>query len=752
MSAILHSRALSAGILCFATVLAPVGPRAQCRPDQRRVTVRDSIRMAEVVPAAAGSAAHGEGVASISSDGRHFALVLSKGDLRTDTNVFTLILYSKQQAFYSARPEFTLRMSSKSNRAAISGLRWLKNSRTLLFLGEEPRQPAQIYSFDLSTGRLKQLTHHATAIVRYDSSDDGGTIVFEAEPAPEDILDTRAARQDGFVVAGQPLSTLLFSGCRSSRSMSFVPRQLFVMSRHQGVRRVDTDDAVWPFLTLSVSPHGRHALIGAFVRHVPAEWALYSSPLLHEIVAAAKPQQAFSEAETYLLLDTRTARLSPLFDAPKDWPNDGSLWLDGGRALVVSHAWLPLREVTGPERTLRESQPFVVEVSLPSRRFTTIGQDDLTASDWNQAMGEITLEGSGRAASLRRTWRRRGDRWDEVPQQAVPTSNSPTLKIVQDMNTPPTVWLSDPVSGRSLRLLDPNPQFAHLCFGHETEITWNATDGHPMHGGLYLPPDYLTGRRYPLVIQTHAFDPGQFWIDGPWNSAFAAQPLAAKDMVVLQMGYDQVGAHTPEEAPRAMAAIDGAIDALAGRGIVDPERVGIIGFSRTVYHVAYTLTHSAHRFAAATLADGFDGGYVQTIDFSTTEGSDAIAVNGGPPYGPTLTGWIAHSPLFSVAGVDTPVRLEAYGMDSVLEMWPWYSLLSERRMPVDMLILPRASHLLVKPWERLASQQGNVDWFSFWLRGQEDSAPEKAEQYRRWELLRRSFHASAASALVGSGR
>jgi len=38
-------------------------------------------------------------------------------------------------------------------------------------------------------------------------------------------------------------------------------------------------------------------------------------------------------------------------------------------------------------------------------------------------------------------------------------------------------------------------------------------------------------------------------------------------------------------------------------------------------------------------------------------------------------------------------------------------LLSALGKPVDFLWLPRGTHLLVKPWERLASQQGNVDWF-----------------------------------------
>ena len=42
----------------------------------------------------------------------------------------------------------------------------------------------------------------------------------------------------------------------------------------------------------------------------------------------------------------------------------------------------------------------------------------------------------------------------------------------------------------------------------------------------------------------------------------------------------------------------------------------------------------------------------------------------------------------------------------------------------------------MKPLERLASQEMNVDWYDFWLNGHEDPDPAKAEQYARWRHLR----------------
>jgi hypothetical protein len=45
----------------------------------------------------------------------------------------------------------------------------------------------------------------------------------------------------------------------------------------------------------------------------------------------------------------------------------------------------------------------------------------------------------------------------------------------------------------------------------------------------------------------------------------------------------------------------------------------------------------------------------------------------------------------------------------------------------------------------LASEQGDVDWFDFWLRGHEDPDPAKAEQYARWREMRKQQETTEAT-------
>jgi dipeptidyl aminopeptidase/acylaminoacyl peptidase len=308
------------------------------------------------------------------------------------------------------------------------------------------------------------------------------------------------------------------------------------------------------------------------------------------------------------------------------------------------------------------------------------------------------------------------------------------------MNIAPRLTASDKSNGRESTLLDLNPQFRNLSFGVVREITWKSNDGRDIRGGLYLPPNYVQGARYPLIIQTHGWDADEFWIGGPFSTAFVAQPLANKGFVVLQVGigggrnaeqdYKSLG--TPEEMPREVASYEGAIDYLDHAGFIIRDKVGIIGFSRTCLHVKSALTHSKYNFAAAIVADGFDGGYFQYILWGDSED---YGIYGTPPFGKGLDMWFKESPSFNLDKVHTPLLVQAIGPSSVLGQWEWFSGLSKLGKPVDMIYFPKGVHELVKPWERMASQQGTVDWFGFWLKNEEDPTPAKAEQYRRWREL-----------------
>ena len=134
------------------------------------------------------------------------------------------------------------------------------------------------------------------------------------------------------------------------------------------------------------------------------------------------------------------------------------------------------------------------------------------------------------------------------------------------------------------------------------------------------------------------------------------------------------------------------------------------------------------------MADGITGSYFSYI---VSPNQEYEGLNGAKPFGEGLSLWLKNSPGFNLDKIDTPVRIEAYSAGSVLGSWEWYAGLQRLEKPVDFVYLPGAAHILVRPSDRMISQGGTVDWFSFWLQGYEDPDPVKADQYKRWRELRK---------------
>ena len=709
--------------------------------EKRRVTVTDMIEMTRWADHDyfLGGESRGR-IGLFSPDRKRFIVVVKKGNIERDTVDYSLLLFRTNSVFQSPKPHVLLKMSSSSNRDAITHVKWLNDSKTVVFLGEGLREAPEVYSLNVETKLLKKLTNHSTPIVAYDISDDGRVIVYEA--VAESKVDEVKISKRGIVITTQNPSDLFRCDCSPDRESDGAGDELFVQRKGRNSSRIPSSDFVAESQTLSVSRAGRYALLSVYARDIDPSWAEYQDRFLHPLIVEPRRPGTRSGVRRFMVLDTRTLEFTPLLNTPISSSGNAFAWAKDEGSLVLSGAYLPLDVVDPTEREARQKRTFVAEIKLPNKEIVKISDAELKVARWDPVTERLLLEpGNARVYSPTQTYEKIGTSWKQVPVTEADTrmDNLVDITLEEDINTPPKIFVSDPNSDRKTQLFDLNPAFAQLQFGKVEAVSWKATDGHEILGGLYLPPGYMLGTRYPLVIQTHGFRKDRFWIDGPWSSAFAAAALAAKGIVVLQVGgstdttEDSKYVETLEEAPRQMAAYQGAIDYLDGRGLVDRNQVGMIGFSRTVFYVAYTLTHSRYQFAAVTLADGFDGGYMNYLLWPTM---DYVRVNGGPPVGSSLSSWLMNSPGFNLDKVNAAVRLEYYGPAMFLGGWQWFSGLSLLEKPVDFVWLPNGTHLLVKPSERLTSQQGNVDWFSFWLKDEEDSAPGKREQNRRWEGLR----------------
>ncbi|MEM7277004.1 MAG: prolyl oligopeptidase family serine peptidase [Pseudomonadota bacterium] len=313
------------------------------------------------------------------------------------------------------------------------------------------------------------------------------------------------------------------------------------------------------------------------------------------------------------------------------------------------------------------------------------------------------------------------------------------LSVYESLNEPPVLVATDPDSGRSREIFDPNPQLSKLELLPVTRVEWQDKHGRTITGGLIKPADFKAGRKYPLVIQTHGFDSDRFYRVGHSDTASAGRAIASRGIVVLQVAEPSPWGSTPIDLQQAgLDVYLGAIDFLAAEGFVDPEKVGISGYSFTGLTVATSLVEAPERFAAAVIANADPltmTGYFSYLD-SPNEGLAEQLFTGAPPFAEGLDVWRKKSPGFSTEMIRAPVLVAATDPFHLLSIWDFYAALRYQRKSVELQYIRSGQHNLVKVEHRVAHQEMIVDWFDFWLNDNERIGNEKSKQFERWRELR----------------
>src|SRR5207302_4103792 len=144
-----------------------------------------------------------------------------------------------------------------------------------------------------------------------------------------------------------------------------------------------------------------------------------------------------------------------------------------------------------------------------------------------------------------------------------------------------------------------------------------------------------------------------------------------------------------------------AVDQLMSEGLVDPERIGIIGFSRTGFYVMETLTVSSLHIKAASITDSVMEDYFQYI-LTERAANEANSMIGAKPFGDGLQQWLKRSPGFNLDKVTAPLLVVGEGLYGLLFMWEPYAGLRYLKKPVDLIMLNSDEHVLTNPAVRMA--------------------------------------------------
>ncbi|HWC16469.1 MAG TPA: hypothetical protein VG498_05620, partial [Terriglobales bacterium] len=542
------------------------------------------------------------------------------------------------------------------------------------------------------------------------------------------------------VGTGRRLGQLILPGDPVVAQYSLPPACLWAFVDGRLLKVKQNGAVLNPENDLALSPNGRVLVTMLPVDEVPKTWeTLYPPPTPS---SGDHIRAGHRTAKQYVIIELKTGSVRSLTGAPISsdggWPANGSpVWASGGKAVLLPGTFV------GSE-TGTPSRPCAAVLDIPTNKVTCIevleapngsaaGNDHHTISsvhfvDEDRHRVLINYSTPNGTEGITEYQQMPDGKWHDVRRSGGSSDRSRNgleISVQQGIDRPPVLVASH--SSVSRVIWDPNPQLKNIELGEATVFRWKNKDGRQFKGGLFKPHDYKVGQRYPLVIQTHGLYESFFFPSGPgMPTAFAAMALAAAGIVVLQVDEDCPFV-TPEEGSCAVSAYESAVSELASMGLIDPERIGMIGFSRSCYYVMNTLTTSSLHVKAASITSGLMFDYWQYA-FSPERG-EGDAIMGAPPFGEGLQQWLKSSPGFNLQKVKAPLMVVGQGPDVLLTMWAAYSGMRQLHKPVELIMLNSDEHVLTNPAVRMVSQGGSLDWFRFWLQGYEDPDPAKAEQY-----------------------
>jgi hypothetical protein len=745
---------------------------------------------------------YSRGSATFSPDGRYFFFLTHRGLASTGAWESSLWLFSvetvrnyllESAATTPPQPELLARQVAATNGArstepgvVIFEAQWAADGATIVFSAYNDDGNRDLYSVALANRRVRRISDEIQDVHAF--AQRAGTLVYLAMPRQSEQAAWASAGRgipDFTIGTGKSLLDLLYPLWQPNRNR-YVAATIWV--EKDGVRRQvqnpsGGDATCRPENILSpepvLSPDGRYAVLQCYAEQVPDEWETY---------AVADPERSLqSDRKTaesgnsydfdpfrpiqFILIDLLAGQQRALLDAPvagwqRGYRSDPqAAWAPSGREVALSDSYLPLRlrnhgqEIGNKLLILRfpgNEIEFAMPYEVAKDRNTELWGSGIRWSPDGNAIVLSYEDRRERGVIVHEdTLRRSASGWtvsSSRSRQAAASHGREAVPLVvtvsQSMSSAPRLVASLPNHQTSKLLFDPNTQLQKIDLGVVSEFSWSDRFGRTLHGGLVRPSKVEVGKRYPLVIVGHGFTPDRF-LSSVDVSGISLRALAARGIVALQIQEPSEHLGTSREA-----ADDGwevyrsAIDALVSGGLVNRDRVGLVGHSRTGAYAWEALVRNPTAFSAAAMDGGEQVGfysYLMNVDYAGPSAlADAKDWIGTEPFGNGLQDWVNSASGLNTDKIQTPVLFEEGLPAQMIYDWGNYAALRAQKKPAELIYFRTGDHPLKKAGDQLRSQEIHVDWFDFWLNEHEDPNPDKADQYQRWRNLRRANNEESA--------
>ena len=556
---------------------------------------------------------------------------------------------------------------------------------------------SQLFLLPTTGGEAVQLSEHETSIGSYAWSEDGSKIIFVAtEPRTDEEEEAREAGYDAIFVDEGP------NGQQSGNW-----NNLWLIEVESGAERrlTDTDHRIGSF---SVAPNGDRILFTSRIEN-------------------RRNQQNLSEIQ---LLEVETGTIRQLTD--NSAPEGRLSWAPDGRSFAYTAR-------TDGEWELLLDKIWVMDPDGGGRRIVSGAFDgNIGNFVWAPDASEILFSGlHGTNNNLYRI-NLGSDSVEQITSSAgslAPSSFSrdraKMAYVFQDFDTPADIWVGPTDGTGAVQLTDVNPTITdELVLGQGEVIRWESRDGTEIEGILVLPAEYQSGV-LPLLLHIHGGPAGVF------RNSFSASNHVWAGLGYAQLfpnvrgssGYDDdlLRGNLRDIGSGDYEDLMTGVDELISRGIADPDKLGLRGWSYGGILGGWTITQT-DRFKGASV-----GAMVSdwTSEYGPGFNHDVrLWYIGGTPWDNTDE-WRERSALTHVANVTTPT-LVLHGINDRTDTEPqsmmFFQALKDQGKITRYIRFPREPHGFQEPRHQRTRDVEEIRWIQKYVRNIEWTPWERPEK------------------------
>lgn len=305
--------------------------------------------------------------------------------------------------------------------------------------------------------------------------------------------------------------------------------------------------------------------------------------------------------------------------------------------------------------------------------------------------------------------------------------------VTAEADRPPRLERIHIDTGERRVLFDPNAALA-LDIAARTParlLRWKDANGQEFTGQFF--PAHRKGNVAPPLFVNYYRCSG--FLRGGTGDEWPLVSLAEQGIAALCINYAPLPLDAVKRYGQGLSAVRSAIDLLASAAEVDRTRVGMGGLSLGAEVTLWTVVNSELLAAASVsspahtpLSYELRGIYDDTFFPALQKYWQLQAPNETPER------WRRLSLVFNLDRVRAPILMQLPEQEYLQSLD--YAVPLIKAGLTELYVFPDEAHFKFQPRHKLGIYERNLDWFKFWLLGEEDPDASKREQYTRWQLMK----------------